>query len=158
MAVQAVRAVVDGKRPIVLIAGGVGTGKTHLLHSAAIELYKRGSFVRVMIYADMLSTLRAAINNPEMDYDEILCNYCYGKRLIIDDIGAGGTASEFGYKILETIICARYGRELITIMSTNLDIEDADFPERVRSRLKDRSVCYLVLNKGEDYRIKKGKK
>jgi len=154
---RSVQAVIDGKRPMVMITGGVGNGKTHLLHAASIELYKRGQFARVCLFADILSTLRESIGNPEMNYDEILNNYCYCERLIIDDIGAGGSATDFGYKILEAIVCARYGRELLTIMSTNLDIEDKDFPERVRSRVKDKSVCYLVLNKAVDYRPRKGK-
>jgi len=88
-----------------------------------------------------------------MDYDEILTNYCYADRLIVDDIGSGGSDTEFGDKILEAIVCARFGRELLTIMATNRDIET--LPERVLSRFKDRSVSYLLFNKAADYRQKK---
>ncbi len=150
--VDAFRAVLDGPRSLLLIYGGVGNGKTHLLEASAIELYKRGKFARVMLFAKMLSTLRSAIKNPELSYDEILTNYSYGDRLIMDDVGAGGSDNEFGDRILETIICARYGRELLTIMSTNRDIDT--LPERVLSRLQDKSISFLLLNKAKDYRPK----
>jgi len=37
-------------------------------------------------------------------------------------------------------------------MSTNKDIEN--IPERVLSRLKDKSTSFLIFNKAEDYRPK----
>jgi DNA replication protein DnaC len=147
---KAIRAVVDGKKPMAMIFGGVGNGKTHLLHAAAIELYKTNRFARVYEYKKILSVLKSAMNNAELNYEDILNNYCYGERLIIDDVGAGGTDTKYADDILEAIICTRYARELMTIMSTNRPIES--LPERVVSRLKDKAVCYLVLNKAPDYR------
>jgi len=150
--VNSFRAVLTGPKFMLLIYSGVGNGKTHLLEASAIELYRQGKFARVMGFPRMLSTLKAAINNPDLDYDEILTNYCYADRLIIDDIGSGGSDTEFGDRILEAIVCARYGRELLTIMSTNRDIET--LPERMSSRLKDKSTSYLLWNKAPDYRLK----
>ena len=151
--VTSFRAVITGPRFFLLIYGGVGNGKTHLLEAAAITLYQQGLFTRVMNYSRMLNTLKSAINNPNLDYQEILDNYCYSDRLIIDDIGAGGSDTEFSDRILETIVCARYGHQLLTIMSMNRDI--AALPERVLSRLRDRSVSFLILNKAEDFRLRK---
>ncbi len=147
---DAFKAVLVGPRFLLLIYGGVGNGKTHLLEASAIELYKQGKFARVMLFANMLSTLRSAIKNPEMSYDEILSNYTYCDRLIMDDVGAGGSDNDFGDRILETIVCARYGRELLTIMSSNRNIDT--LPERVLSRLQDKSTSYLLFNKAKDYR------
>ena len=144
--------VLSGSRYMLLVYGGVGNGKTHLLEASAIELYKQGKFCRVMNFPKMLSTLRSAINNPDMNYNEILNNYTYGERLIIDDVGAGEGDAKFCDKILEVIVCARYGRGLFTMVSTNRDIET--LPERVLSRFKDKSTSYLVFNKAEDYRPK----
>jgi len=146
------KSVIAGECFLLLIYSGVGNGKTHLLEASAIELYRQGKYARVMLFSQMLSTLKASISNPEMNYESILANYCYGERLIMDDIGASGTDTEFGDKILESIVCARYGRQLLTIMSTNRDIES--LPERVISRLKDKSMSYLIFNKTEDYRPK----
>jgi len=152
-ALAAFKAVLNGPEYMLLCYGGVGNGKTHLCEAAAIELYKRGKFCRVMKMPEMLSTLRRAINNPEMDYEGILGNYCYAERLIVDDIGAGGSDSEFGDRILETIVVARYGRQLFTIMTSNREIRE--LPERVKSRFEDVVTSFLVLNEGADYRVKK---
>jgi len=155
-ALAAFKAVLDGPEYMLLCYGGVGNGKTHLCEAAVIELYRRGKFCRVMKLPEMLGTLRRAINNPEMDYDGILGNYCYPERLIVDDIGAGGSDSEFGDRVLESIVVARYGRQLFTIMTSNREF--SELPERVKSRFEDGATSYLVLNEGEDYRPKKGKK
>ena len=149
-ALNTFKSVLDGPEFMLLCNGGVGNGKTHLCEAAAIELYKRGKFCRVMKMSEMLSTLRRAINDPEMDYDKILGNYCYAERLIVDDIGAGGSDSAFGDRILEEIVVARYGRQLLTIMTSNRELNA--LPERVRSRFADSVTSYLVLNEGQDYR------
>jgi len=154
-AVLSFRGVLKGPRFTLMVYGGVGNGKTHMLEASSIELYRQGKFARVMVYTRMLSTLKSAISNPDMDYQDILNNYCYAERLIIDDIGAGESDTDFGDKILEAIVCARHGRELLTIMSTNRDIDL--LPERVLSRLKDKSTSYLVLNKAPDYRPQKAR-
>ena len=154
LALAAFKAVLDGPEYMLLCYGGVGNGKTHLCEAAAIELYKRGKFCRVMKMPEMLSTLRQTINNPEKDYDVILGNYCYAERLIVDDIGAGGSDSDFGDRVLERIVVARYGRQLFTIMTSNREI--GELPERVKSRFEDAVTSYLVLNEGEDYRRIKG--
>ena len=152
-ALAAFKAILDGPQFLLLCFGGVGNGKTHLCEAAAIELYKRGRFCRVMRMPDILSTLRRAINDRSMNYETILANYCYAERLIVDDIGAGGSDSDFGNRILETIVVARYGRQLFTIMTSNQEL--TQLPERVVSRFKDTVTSYLVLNEGADYRPKK---
>jgi len=153
-ALAAFKAVLAGPEFMLLCYGGVGNGKTHLCEAAAIELYKRGKFCRVMKMPEMLSTLRRAIDDPEMNYDVILDNYCYAERLIVDDIGAGGSDSDFGDRVLERIVVARYGRQLFTIVTSNREI--SELPERVKSRFEDVVTSYLVLNEGADYRGLKG--
>lgn len=150
--IAAVRGVLAGPSFMALVYGGVGNGKTHLLEAAVIELYNAGKFCRLLSYSLMLLTLKSAINNPDRFYDEILTNYLNVHHLVIDDIGAAGTSTDFANDILENIVCYRYDRELFTLMTTNRDI--SSLPERVQSRLKDKSKCYLVLNKAEDYRPK----
>lgn len=148
--------VIDRKRSMLLCYGGVGNGKTLLCEASSIELHSRGECARVVTFSKLLSFLRSTINNPELNYDEVLNRYCVADRLIIDDIGAGGSDTEFGDKILETIVTARYGYEKLTIMTTNKNAED--LPERVYSRLQDKSICYLVENKGRDRRQEKAGK
>ena len=150
LALAAFKKVIDGPRFMLLCYGGVGNGKTHLCEASAIELYERGLFTRVLNMAWLLSNLREAIDNPERSYDAFLERLCLMPRLIIDDIGAGEGKSDFGPRILETLVVTRFGRQLLTIMTTNKDIKG--LPERVLSRLKDQTQSYLVENEGKDYR------
>ena len=154
--VQAAKGVLAGKRPIACFYSGVGNGKTHILEASAIELYKAGKFARVVPFSRLLSILKSCIGNPEKNYDEILPRYVYAERLILDDVGSAGSDSDYGNRILEEIIVARYGRRLMTLMTTNMDLPK--LPERVLSRLQDKELCYLVNNKAEDYRLKKSAK
>jgi len=152
-ALAAFKAVLDGPEFMLFCYGGVGNGKSHLCEASSIELHRRGKFCRVLSFPDVLTTLRGAINDPDQDYDHILGNFCYAERLILDDVGAGGSDSIFGDKVLERIVCARHGRQLFTILTSNREF--TDLPERVKSRLEDKVTSYLVYNEGEDYRPEK---
>ena len=145
-----------GPEFMMMVYGGVGNGKTHLLEAASLELYSRGKFIRVQRFSELLSNLRAAIDNPERSYDQSLAGCCYTERLLIDDIGAAGSLNDFGQRVLESIVVARYGRSLLTIMTSNVDIKD--LPERVVSRFEDTVTSFLVLNEGKDYRPHRSRK
>ncbi len=157
-ALQACQVLASGKANwnMLLIYGGVGNGKTHLLEALVIELSKEGIFCRVMNYSKMMSALRSTMNkDSELSFKEIFERWCQAERLVIDDVGIGGSDSEWSMKMLEDIILARYRDGLFTVLSTNVDI--SELPERVVSRFKDPQRARMVLNSGEDYRPKKGK-
>jgi len=138
-------------RRMLLCYGGVGNGKTHLCEATAIALYKQGLFVRVMTMSQMMITLKSYMNKKTPPgYDWLLSSYCLAERLIIDDVGMGGSGSSWEWGQLEDIMIARYRERLFTIFTTNLDI--TDLPERIVSRFSDPDVGTIVLNKGEDYR------
>jgi len=80
--------------------------------------------------------------------------YCCCEHLIIDDVGMGGSGSEWEYGQLEEIVVARYRERLFTIMTTNRDL--SELPERVVSRFRDPDVGVVILNQGADYRRQKG--
>ncbi len=135
---------------MLLCYGGVGNGKTYLCEAAAIELYKQGIFCRVFTFSNLLDTLKIAMNSEVKNYNEILQRFCFGERLIIDDVGAGTSGKEFADTILEEIVVTRYKEELLTIVTTNKDL--SKLPERVVSRFKDTVQSYLVLNSAPDFR------
>ena len=136
---------------MLLCYGGVGNGKTHLCEATAIEMYKRGLFVRVMTMSRMMMVLKAGMNKKEgPGYDWLLSSYCLADRLIIDDVGMGGSGSDWEYGQLEDIMIVRYRERLFTIITTNRDI--TELPERIISRFRDPDVGTCVLNQGEDYR------
>jgi len=139
------------KWKMLLCYGGVGNGKTHLCEATAIALYKRGAFCRVLTMARIMRTLKECMNPGSLTaYEEMMDRYCRYSHLIVDDVGMGGSGSEWEWGQLEEIIVVRYRERLFTILTTNRDL--TELPERIVSRFKDPDVGRVVLNQGDDYR------
>lgn len=164
-ALAAFKAIASGKddRMMILLYGGVGNGKTHLCEAVVIALYKRGIWSRIITMSKVMRALKQAMN-PDLliSYDILIQRYCEAPRLIIDDVGMGGSGSDWEFGQLEEIVVRRYHERLFTILTTNLDIAynpkhpDARYiPERIVSRFRDREVAILVCNTAADYRSKK---
>lgn len=139
-------------RPLLLCYGGVGNGKTYLCEALALEWYRRGIFCRVFTMGDIMRTLKSAIRaeNGMFSLDVILDNYCKSAHLIIDDVGMGGSGSNWEFGQLEEIIVYRYRERLVTVMTTNRDLKE--LPERIVSRFYDPEIGCVVLNDAPDYR------
>ena len=167
VALETLRELSEGSTPwqMVLLYGGVGNGKTHLCEALAIALYKRGLFSRVLTMSSIMRVLKESMHAGALgSYDALLEMYCNTDRLIIDELGGGSSGSEWEWGQLEEIIVFRYrenlaGRRLLTVLSTNLDIEEDKknpkipfIPMRIVSRFRDPDVGRVVLNEGEDYR------
>lgn len=140
-------------KPLLICYGGVGNGKTHLCEATTIALYKRGIFCRVLTMARIMRALKECMRpEPPIWLDELLDRYCSCLYLIVDDVGMGGSGSEWEFGHLEEIVVARYRERLFTIMATNLDLKD--LPERIVSRFQDPLIGTVVLNEGDDYRLR----
>lgn len=153
---KAVKDLAEGKATyqMVLIYGGVGNGKTYLCEAASLYLHQHGIICRVLTWPDIIRALKRCMEpTSEKSMQELIDHYCNTKYLIIDDIGAGMSGSEFGMKELEEIVVYRYHNHFFTIMTSNKDI--SGLPERVISRFNDKEFARLVLNDGSDYRLKK---
>jgi DNA replication protein DnaC len=142
----------DDARPMLLCYGGVGNGKTFLCEALVLELYKREQFTRLFTFSEILSWLHKAMRpeNGLPSVDVLVEGYCRAKRLVIDDVGMGGTGSAWEWGILEQIVGHRYRERLFTVLTTNQDIKA--LPERIFSRFCDPETSYVVLNEGGDYR------
>jgi len=150
---------------MLLCYGGVGNGKTYLCEATAIALYKKGIFCRVATMTGIMRSIKSSMHDKEfpISYDELLGNLCYAQHLIIDDVGMGGSGSEWEWGQLEEIIVLRYREGLFTILTSNLDIlPDPNYPnipvvpERLVSRFNDPDIGRVVLNSGLDFRRLKG--
>jgi len=134
-----------------LVYGGVGNGKTHLVDATAIRLAEREINAAVWVVPDFLSYLKRLIN-PEWPgrLDGMIERYqsCSGAVLFDDFALEYGTPWE--ESIMERIICGRYRNRGITVVTTNKDLDS--IPERIVSRFFEPGLGKVVLNKGLDYR------
>lgn len=136
-----------------LLYGGVGNGKTHLLNAIANRAMNRLVPTHLLMMADLLSELRMAMETNQVDFRmDALKRIPF---LLIDELGLEyGTGWE--KEKIEELLASRWNRGLRTIVATNRDI--SELPERLQSRFKDRNLSRYILNEAPDYREKKGGK
>lgn len=136
-----------------ILYGGVGNGKTHLLNAIANRVMERGLSVKLVMMADLLSELRMAIETKETDFKvKVLKEVPY---LLIDELGLEyGTDWEKGK--IEELLAARWNNGRFTVVATNRDIEE--LPPRLKSRFQDRHLSRWVKNEAADYRLTRGKR
>lgn len=136
--------------PLLLIYGVTGNGKTHLCEATIAQLLKRGVDCRLWTVADLISSLKASISE---NTTELLMNKLKKLPALILDEWGQNYGSVWEEQKLEEILIAREREGLITIVTTNLELDE--FSERVVSRFRDASQARIILNKAPDYRPKK---
>jgi len=148
------KAIASGKSdyPWLIIYGGTGNGKSHLLNAIANEVMTRGIPVRLVLMAELLSSLRMAIETNNVDFKlKELKEIPY---LLIDELGLE-YGTDWEKAKIEELLSARWHYGLHTVAATNLDIEQ--LPDRIKSRFKDEVLSRWVRNGGGDYRLNRGK-
>lgn len=137
-------------KPFLLVYGECGNGKTHLCNALATELKKQGAYCCVTRWSDVVRRFKNSFDRPDINYHTIYNEFRNTERLIIDDVGAGGTCSEWEWGELEDIISYRYEMMLFTVLVTNKGLNE--LPPRIVSRFHDPDVGCIVCNRGKDYR------
>ncbi|MFD8783772.1 ATP-binding protein [Kitasatospora sp. NPDC059599] len=121
--------------PSLLMAGVVGSGKTHEAYGAVRALVRAGIGVRwrATTAADLYAELRPG---SDTDAERVLTAYSRVPLLILDDLGAA-KSSEFVEEQTYRLINRRYNHMLPTLITTNLPIKDLRtcLGDRVTSRL-----------------------
>ena len=111
---------VKAAKALARMAGGYGTGKTHLAAAIANQLISEGTACICMTMIDLLDRIRETYKAAGSDVDEayILSQYEDVPLLIIDDIGSE-QPTEWGVSKIFAIINARYEGYMPTIITTN---------------------------------------
>lgn len=155
-AYEAFKAMANGThKPLLLLVGNIGNGKTYLCEALSIALYHKGIRCFVDLWSELRRRLLQAMHRPipgRMDYDELFDSIRRREYLIIDDVGMGSRGTGWERGELEDIVNYRYRERLFTVLTTNQTLEE--LPERVVSRFFDPEVSEVVMNEGKDYRIK----
>lgn len=139
-------------KPILLLAGPPGTGKTHLAAAAAAELLASEEEIVFRTESDLIADIRRGFGGQGAeDYIDAYSSVLW---LVIDDLGVEAQSDTFR-AIIDRIINARWQNAggLWTMITTNL--MGSDLPPRIASRLGDKAVSTVVqIDDADDYRSK----
>lgn len=134
-----------------LLLGPTGAGKTHQAYGAIRELAITGVAARwvVTTAADMHGALRP---RHGVDSEAEFRRYRDARILLIDDMGAERTPTEFVEEVNFRLINHRYEHHLPTLLTSNLLRKElaARLGDRVTSRLVE--MCQPVIFDGPDRR------
>ena len=128
-----------------VLAGPVGTGKTHAAYALGNAFSARGQWVQATTVVDLLAAMRP-------DGDASLARAAQSCHvLILDDLGAG-KASEFAVEQMTALMDLRIREGRRTIMTTNVPEPDleAAWGGRFADRLRYRRT--VAVFKGESRR------
>ena len=141
-----------------IFSGGTGLGKTYISNCIVNELIKKGKTVMYQTAPVMLENLIAELFAKPEKQTGISNNLLSVDLLVIDDLGTETLNSmKFTelYKIINTRLLNQNGKELKTIISTNLDLKGLfnTYDERLVSRFIGYYDIYRFY--GDDIRLKK---
>lgn len=135
-----------------VLLGGRGCGKTHLLVSAAKARLAAGDTVFVQTVPDLLDQLRSAFDpHAKTVYNILFEQMRTAEILFLDDYGAENS-TPWAIEKLFQMLNYRYNAMLPTfITSNNIGMENID--PRIKSRLTDGELVTMVNMLGaKDYR------
>lgn len=143
------------KDPALMLCGGVGIGKTHLIAAVATKWIRRRMQVRFHNAANFLSehlALKFSKNEHDQHRAKLMKDEAQrANLLVIDDLGVSAN-TKFTDTIWYEILNFRLERGLPTFFTTNLRPQglEESFNVTFTSRLKEKTRIFLI--KGSDYR------
>lgn len=142
-------------RPWLLLYGGMGSGKTHLLAAAFNALHAAGRYPLYTLVPALLDHVRQGLDAAKAggkpgEYAARFQAVQEAPILILDDLGAENR-SDWSDELLFKLLDYRYRQELPTAVASNLI--PADLEPRIASRLQDRALSAALLMSGPDYRL-----
>ncbi|MFO0723769.1 MAG: chromosomal replication initiator protein DnaA [Myxococcota bacterium] len=148
LAWSACQSLVDTKTPTfnpLVIVGGVGLGKTHLLHGIGHALLKRRPHIKLLLKTseEFITEVIQGIRTQRMD--EFRRTYRACDVLLIDDIQFISGKEACQEEFFHTFNALYDAQKQIVVSSDRLPHEISDIQERVRSRFQWGLIADLKL-------------
>ena len=140
----------DVSRRDILFTGGSGLGKTFLMRAMASRLIDRGKNVLILSAYTFLQIARKSYFDAELGIHELMDI----PVLMIDDLGSEPLMQNVTVEQLFNLLNERQSRNLSTILSTNLTLQEIRerYTERIASRLNNPKHCLILTLAGRDLR------
>ncbi|MBN2561650.1 MAG: ATP-binding protein [Phycisphaerae bacterium] len=136
-ALKTCRAFAQEPRGWLILSGSVGTGKTHLAIATAVTARQRGLAVHWDSWPSMLNMLRAGYEHGSKEtMQERLTMLQTVGLLVLDDVGSE-VRSPWTDEQLFLVLNARLNTRLPTIITSNLNLKEMPWDERIRDRVLD---------------------
>lgn len=140
----------ESSRRDLLLTGASGLGKTFLLRAMAARLIEREIPVILISAYDYLQLARQEYFGNGNTTEELLS----AQVLMLDDLGSEPLMQNITVEQIFRLINERQNRNLATVISTNLTLEELRerYTERTVSRMTDSRNSHVIPLAGEDIR------
>jgi DNA replication protein DnaC len=132
-----------------LLQGGYGCGKTHLVAAIANFAVGMGVPTIFMTVPDLLDQLRFAFDSEEVTFEQRFEQIRTAALLVLDDFGTQAFSAWAQEKLFQ-IVNYRYINHLPLVVTTNIPLDEIE--PRIRSRLTDPELVSKVPILAPDYR------
>jgi len=138
----------------ILLYGGSGNGKTHLVVAIVREVVKQGYSAIFQPAAELQYRLNATYNDNGESEAEIMNGLIESNLTVIDDLGKGKWSEKVEERFY-VILDGRYREMRPTVITTNLKLSELEkyVGNAVFDRLKE--MCVFILNNAKSYRALK---
>ena len=147
LALDEIRKFAEVPQGWIVLAGPVGSGKTHLASAVANYRISRGHPAFYITAGELLDHLRSAFSpNSEVGYDELFEQIKESPLLILDNLNYYATTAWSKGK-LDQILEHRFNVRLPTLITTSMAIEE--FGSDYAGHIYDTDVCRVLILKKE---------
>ena len=137
--------------------GQTGCGKTHICTAIVGALIKKGMSARYFVWREDSMILKALVNDKS--YKDIIDGFKKTDVLYIDDLFKQQNVGDADIKLAFEIIDSRYRENRITIISSELTIDDIlKIDEALAGRIMQMSRGYqldVAKDKSRNYRLRR---